>query len=274
MSTKIYNGYCCTSKSWPSVHRLLTKFRDKLKPVADRMFRKQVAASCTALIDFTAVNVPVPEHMRTQSGAVVWLMVKSQLFQGVLEAGRNSGRSDLDFACEVVLVPAQGQRILALLYTQQKEFEKIWNSMPGVVPFGYWNNTDPPEGMTDGKGYQKWKERGRIWERALGKLGVPALAGYARTVFDFHLMDFEWDSPKLLVKHVPDFEYRCRTTSLELLSYLKFDREAPAGEVFSFLRASTTEGTEENQKFLQTVEEIKPKLKEWLAVEDFEQVIK
>lgn len=33
--------------------------------------------------------------------------------------------------------------------------------------FCYWNNTDPPEGMREGAGYDQWQERGRLWHEIL-----------------------------------------------------------------------------------------------------------
>ena len=35
--------------------------------------------------------------------------------------------------------------------------------------FAYWNNTDPPEGMREGKGYDAWQDRGRIWNEINGE---------------------------------------------------------------------------------------------------------
>jgi hypothetical protein len=35
-----------------------------------------------------------------------------------------------------------------------------------VEEYGYWDNTDPPEGMREGRGYQRWRARRKAWECA------------------------------------------------------------------------------------------------------------
>jgi hypothetical protein len=86
---------------------------------------------------------------------------------------------DADVSCEAC-VRRYG---LALLYTENEEMRKAWESLefegePVVKPWPYWNNTDKPDDLTD----EEWDRRGKDCDEALGGHGclAPAECGLSR----------------------------------------------------------------------------------------------
>lgn len=63
----------------------------------------------------------------------------------------------------------QTGRILALLYAEEPEFRTVWDALPDVESYGYWNNSDQPDDVTD----DEWAERREVWERVMPDSGPP-----------------------------------------------------------------------------------------------------
>lgn len=80
--------------------------------------------------------------------------------------------SEIDLDCNAVFIPSF-DKTLVLFYAEKEVFTKIWETEKEVNYYGYWNNVDREEGVSE----EEWKKRGSEWEEALGKSGVPVNAG-------------------------------------------------------------------------------------------------
>lgn len=72
-----------------------------------------------------------------------------------------------------------------LLYTDRQDFLDIWEALPEVDSFTYWNNYDPPREVTE----EEWENRGEIWNQIIGNK-TPAECGIIWKYPDERL-DFE-----------------------------------------------------------------------------------
>lgn len=63
------------------------------------------------------------------------------------------------------------KHVLAIVHSF-RNVEEWFAKQPGVERFPYWNNSDPPEEMTQ----RQWDKRGDIWEEAMDT-GIPAKDG-------------------------------------------------------------------------------------------------
>lgn len=63
---------------------------------------------------------------------------------------------------QIVFVPCEGE-VLAITYDFPRLAATAWVAMPEVEEYGYWNNADRPEGVTD----EEWVERERVWGEGL-----------------------------------------------------------------------------------------------------------
>ena len=150
MSTKIYNGYRLTEGAdlWALVNRLRTQadiVRDELDQAAlDKLSN--------------AAFKPGQTRKQTLYAALeVWEKLMAKL-------GENTYGHD-PYRLEVVFLHDDVTGlVLALLYCETPQLQEVWESQPEVEEYGYWDNTDWPEGMTE----EEWNERGEAWDRALG----------------------------------------------------------------------------------------------------------
>ena len=64
------------------------------------------------------------------------------------------------------------KKLYAMLFTDQRKFKDLWEALPWVYPFAYYDNTDHPEDMT----VKQWEARGRLWDKLLWNNDIPSLS--------------------------------------------------------------------------------------------------
>ncbi len=170
MSTKIHNGYRITGPdgSRPDPFAFATQLRAALWPVYETAFtRALVLAAVTAIDDAeyaaahaTEMPDPVPGHPLADA----WLHLHDM--QKMIDDTQRR-HPDADFQCDVTLLADPDDPtgpLYALLYTERPIYQAMFESLPGVEPWPYWNNTDRPEKLTD----EEWEHRGDTWDRVIG----------------------------------------------------------------------------------------------------------
>jgi len=90
-----------------------------------------------------------------------------------------------DFGAEVVLLrDHDGDGALyALLFTERPSYRQAWQGLRSVSEYGYWNNTDQPDGVSD----EEWAARRATWDRLLPGHRSPSTAGLSWSLLnDLH----------------------------------------------------------------------------------------
>jgi hypothetical protein len=76
----------------------------------------------------------------------------------------------------IVLLPTS-KKLLCLSYW--KVYDDVWTSIPEVSYYGYWDNSDPENGVTDAE----WEQREKDWDAALPyEDAVPSYRGFTATI--------------------------------------------------------------------------------------------
>jgi hypothetical protein len=209
MSTKIYNGYRIREKTLPQIQKLLHSFRDK--------FEKKVRTLVARKMCEIAVNVLDHRAIRKHYSDTVGGECKHNPLGFASECVRLRRKKiketsyrdpEFDFDCEVTVLTGK-DKTLALLYTEQREITKIWESMPGVKEYGYWNNTDQPEGISN----KEWDARGKEWDKALGHR-PPCEVGLSFDCMGTYSLPTDC-SAKECAKRAPSFESRLKRHSAD-----------------------------------------------------------
>ena len=134
MSVKIYSGLRSTT------HKDVLERAREIRDVLEPMF-------------FDAFS-------RTAPG-LSWSQV-SDHWQKVDDLSRSRIRSldAADIGYSVVMLPHQ----LVLVFSEYESYREALLASGTVTEFGYWDNTDAPEGMDD----DEWSSRRALWSSALG----------------------------------------------------------------------------------------------------------
>ncbi|MFE8701087.1 hypothetical protein ACFYKX_10820 [Cytobacillus sp. FJAT-54145] len=152
MSTTIYNGYQLNVENgiygvqsfWANLHDRLETFRKEL-------FIKRI-------VEFSKNS--------SQSVYETYDLLKEE-YEEDMKKGYRSPFADFDFKASFFV--CQNSRVLLLLYAEQRELHEFFESHPEVSYYGYWNNTEPDEEVSE----EEWEQRKADWDEALPGIGVP-----------------------------------------------------------------------------------------------------
>jgi hypothetical protein len=200
MSTKIYNGYEIVGHTLESFLAALRTLKPELERLARKLTARQLAQLATSRFDFDALGLDKRE-MPPLTQALLDLHDR----QGRIERTRERD-TVVDFSFELVVLPVE-DTLLAMVYTEQEDMRLLWQAQPWCREFGYWDNTDQPEGVSGAD----WAERARLWKAALGDWYTPpAQAGYAFTALPVDgCAPFPFPAEELL-PFIPSVEHRAR----------------------------------------------------------------
>ena len=180
MSTKIYNGYRLPKMDNIKLMSFLGKVKSKIDVIHKKLWNQCVAQQATTLIDLNALG---------EKKQVIELLKKSDRYNSkenwtefcpkwvaydsirerIKKVAETSLRDpEIDFDFHLCLIPTKTQ-ILALLYTEQNEMTKAWESFKEVSSYYYFNNSDRPDKVS----VAEWNKRKRDWDKALGADGIP-----------------------------------------------------------------------------------------------------
>lgn len=221
MSIKLYNGYKLPNMSVLELKHFFDDFRVKLKIEAEEKFIKRLAKDYCELLDLIYLGNVKEENYKA------WfkecrLFHEDRSILGNLEelAIDNFGKilstrqrnPSYDFSCQVSIIPVHGY-ILCQIFEDSNEFLKIWESMKGVEEFGYWDNTDRPNNVSD----EAWDLRYQTWKAALNDFSAPAECGFtfefmpsefSLTHLVYNLRNDEEVFYKRILSHMPSYEFR------------------------------------------------------------------
>lgn len=192
MSIKNYDGF-----KLPSIKRVdhLLAFVNKLREEADsmavRMYIRSVVDMASRIhdtltnphstreskLEFLAAihefhkdkeleDLPEAERFAMVEDILKWRKTPISFAMSAIETvsttnNKKGLRCHYDFGYSLVIL--QGRRkLLGMPFAQRREYIDLLMSKDGVEEYGYWNNVDPPEGMT----WSKFKRRGEEWDEA------------------------------------------------------------------------------------------------------------
>jgi hypothetical protein len=178
MSTKLHHGWRLKGVTMLDLLGRLFKLRDAVQEVARQKIAREQAARVANLIDGVRIRgrrYSLPKDDKPYKGSSVLSHVAIQMMDETRKAYRSSLRSASARECNVTVHPIGQLDFLVLLFDDgNPEYKEAFKEYVRAEPFPYWDNTDPPEDMSD----SEWAARGDLWSTALGN-GVPAENGYS-----------------------------------------------------------------------------------------------
>lgn len=266
MSTKIYNGYKL-SITLDQLDRRMRVFRGSVIQAGRDRFNSYVAHVATDIIDRVALELPIDDSLRAHVRGETFSplnLAYMHTHQQTVKAHRSGLRDPFyDFTCEVVVFVDRGQ-LFAMLFTEQRAFRDLWEALPWVAPFPYWDNSDLPADTSE----KEWATRGKLWDRLLWNQDIPSLSGWTFTCYTtppFTLGEISEHITSL----VPGYQSRCVNFVKDfLLDTYRVALKSRTGLVFS--EEAFTRWVQRNPKRKEFFEEkVKAALKKRLGKKDF-----
>lgn len=172
MSTRINNGFRFRNADIFAIHGLVSRWRETIKPLHRNASARLLASLAADVIDRLATGSPVIGLEVGTEACALGAALDEAL--GRTRKIRSTGRRDptVDFEFSISILPA-GTQVLGIIHTEVDAWRDLWFEQTEVEEFGYWDNTDRPDHVTE----EAWAERGELWGRALSPTWVPANAG-------------------------------------------------------------------------------------------------
>lgn len=232
MSTKIHHGYRLAEGVDPFA--FITTARAALDPVRDGLDAALLANGAARLIDVADMaGQPRPENPIAQA-YTDHLDAQDKL--GPTRRGHDPHRCELAFGLD----PATGRHGV-LLYADSPAMTRAFEALPDVEKYGYWNNTERPDGVSAAQ----WQDRSDFWDRILPDRCPPVettLSWQLRGTHDIGLMNLatrrdDGTVHPLLLEHLPSKETRARARAeVAVSSAGPRDREFRMSDFIRFMR--------------------------------------
>ncbi|XBH22967.1 hypothetical protein V5R04_07080 [Jonesiaceae bacterium BS-20] len=188
MSIKIYEGYRLAEGADP--FSFIQELRELLNPIRDQKDAQRIARKFALDVDCRILGIPNPEteratadgsvslpkplsagtlvHQRTLAIDALMQVTWSRMLDEQREyehTGRtgHAGYDPARFELSIGRDDATG-RYLMMVYTETPELMQAFRDHPQVSEYGYWDNTDPLETVTD----EEWAQRKKAWMRVWG----------------------------------------------------------------------------------------------------------
>jgi hypothetical protein len=209
VSVKIYNGCILNNvKSLDQFQKFLDELRSKIGKTSRELIVNKIAEVCTDLIDSnTFANLPDDATGGNSSVVSSAFSYVDKQYRGIYRSGQRS--PEFDFGFDVSFCKIKG-KLLALYFTEQRDYVDIFMGMDQVEEYWYWNNADKPEELTD----DVWDKRSADWKKAL-PTGIPSDSCFGVEFVRKHLLA-EYTVEEIL-EYIPNKEERADFIGRELL---------------------------------------------------------
>ncbi len=176
MSTKIYYGFKIETDKLEDVLKLVRDYRTTYWEKDAKALKKVFGQRILDAIANGAAKITDGESPKWKVERL-WMELRKEM----KDKGNRNTLVDTDF--QIVVFPDKG-RFLGIAYVDHDSWFYQWLAMPGVKEYGYWNNTDPIEGISG----EEWDQRGKEWDQLLCEQGsgIPSMEGFTIDISDPH----------------------------------------------------------------------------------------
>jgi len=214
MSTKIYNGYKIKGvRTLGDVQDFMKPVRKRIREMSVAALSRSVAQACTLAIDKLALGekpmvgfMKPKEYVPKKDGSLASFVVRDLMER--YKTSHESHERDPDLELSVCFFPS-GRDTLALLFAENEQYVKYWESLARVVKYPYWNNSDAPRGVSQ----KVWDARGKEWDKAMESSSTPAVGGLNTQCIG--LYGLMWPTYEEFKTFVPSFNSRVELHSKE-----------------------------------------------------------
>jgi len=196
MSLKLYYGFRFTGPDIADLMVRLSDWRRELDALKKDKEAALMARLFTKRFDMATLGRPVEGGIDLSA---IWREIRDRRAK-IRATGFRDPEVDFDMDISVFL---HEDRWYGLVMTEQNDWTHLWMEKPFIEDFSFWDNTDPPDGISDAA----WAARGSTWHAILEPAGwIPARAGLKAEFGDRFRMPPDTND---VLAAIPDFPTRC-----------------------------------------------------------------
>jgi hypothetical protein len=209
MSTKLHHGYQLTVGTDPFA--FIASARAALDPIRDRADAAVLAERAIDILD-RAILDPEPTSDPDPFTALMKTPLNrawSELNDEQSKLKENDWRRDPTRLELAIGRDPLTERLGVLLFAEERLLVDAFRALPEVEEYGYWNNSDQPDGVTEAQ----WDERREFWDRVLPGYDPPSVAMFTwslRGAHDTGLMRLAGVRSPLILEGLPEPGWRAQ----------------------------------------------------------------
>ena len=195
MSTTIYNGKILPNMDLYQTNQYYKKLRSEMIPRAKDEYVKLIARTAQEIyvyiqtgvypgyyeVDLNEINAKADEFREDSFKLIEYAFEFANKIVRKTSAAifTSDSENDADFDVSLTIFPLH-DKILALPYANNDVLHDVFFKREEFVDYGYWNNTDPPEELSE----EEWEQRKKDWDEALPGIGIPMNNGIVLRIVD------------------------------------------------------------------------------------------
>ena len=167
MSTQIHNGWKFPEGT--TLEQVFAQFREQgnlMRQMADDSARDRIIGRACGIIDKAMAHCMGLDEKENFDLLEEGASPLGHAFNKMLDLRYEKNSSEANHvSCEAsVVVAAHRTGLYALTFFRNRDMEKSFVANMGLEQWGYWNNSDAPEGVSDAQ----WSEREKLWDDLVG----------------------------------------------------------------------------------------------------------
>jgi hypothetical protein len=230
MSTKIYTGLALPGLNTKAALARLGSAREVIQGLVDKKNKALLVERIVQYVDSYVLARhmldTLPAGLAERTNRMPWFACLDTLVkeQEKCRGGRTrEPLIDCDVELSLFMLPKSG-RVLGMVQEERIGALEHLRSMPGVVEFDYWNNTDRPEELTA----REWGQRARTWNQVFRDATVTRFT-------------MRWQPELVLASALkdafPSLQERARQCAVNAVQNAQLEERWPPAERESFLGA-------------------------------------
>jgi len=266
MSTKIYNAYRMTDV--PSLYALrkrMGQLRTLVTDAIKKEYEEFFAKKCVNFIDKLAMGEKI--YSKDGTATSIYWEVRHIIEDRSLKIRQTHHRDpECDFECVLDIIPIPN-KVLVMAFCERPSIGNIISRQKYLIPYSYWNNTDPEEGVSE----KDWNQR------ALPGNGIPCENGFNITLHPTYL---PISSTQEVLKNIPSFKTRVKNIAhhkawVKLSEEYKKKAEDPNSMSYIMKASDDLYKTERGKRLLKKItEQVREKIPKKITAEMFKKELK
>lgn len=208
MSTKIYDGIQISNMTLTELNDWCMSLRKEMKEIALAQFYRGVTRIAASIFLWQKTNMnlcpyyhglDVKKLQERKDDPKTWdaravFAYADTLAKEIAKRSANAkthmdNEPDFDYEVSLSLFPLT-DKILGIPYTTNKALKSCITDNSKVSEYGYWNNTDCPDSISE----DAWEVRKKDWDEIFKYSGIPANCGMSIVLLDVDSVDW-WRCP-------------------------------------------------------------------------------
>ena len=168
------------------IKKFVDRLRNPMLEKASSLHCDLVTRLAVDVIDLHALNLLGPECFGEKIKGPISPLVEANFH--VMKRQKkvkddNLRDPEVDFEVDLYFFHVK-EKLLCMFFAERKEFREIFEGSRGVEEYGYWNNTDRPDGISS----REWNQRLSDWKKAIPELSVVTDHGFKISLVGDHAL--------------------------------------------------------------------------------------